>query len=84
MSDYHQETWNPNWNIRTIMIGFYSFMLEESQTEGSIETTYEERIKYAKNSREFNKKIEIYEELFGNIDFKINNEKNLEKKSRRK
>ena len=80
MSDYHQETWNPNWNIRTIMIGFYSFMLEESQTEGSIETTYEERIKYAKNSKQFNKKIDIYEELFGNIDFQKINEKNLEKK----
>ena len=56
MSDYHQETWNPNWNIRTIMIGFYSFMLEESQTEGSIETSYEERLKYTANSYEFNKK----------------------------
>ena len=40
MSDYHQETWNPNWNIRTIMLGFYSFMLEESSTEGSIETDF--------------------------------------------
>ena len=72
MSDYHQETWNPNWNIRTIMIGFYSFMLEESQTEGSIETTYEERIKYAEKSCEFNKKIKIYEEIFENIEFQIN------------
>ena len=43
MSDYHQETWSPNWNIRTIMIGFYSFMLEESSTEGSINCTYDER-----------------------------------------
>ena len=80
MSDYHQETWNPNWNIRTIMIGFYSFMLEESQTEGSIETTYEEKIKYAKNSCEFNKKIKLYEELFENIEFEINTEKINEKK----
>lgn len=80
MSDYHQESWNPNWNIRTIMIGFYSFMLEESQTEGSIETTYEERIKYAKNSYEFNKKIKLYKELFENIDFEINTQKINEKK----
>ena len=62
------------------MIGFYSFMLEESHTEGSIESTYEERIEYAKNSKAFNKKIDIYEELFGNIDFQKINEKNLEKK----
>ena len=80
MSDYHQETWNPNWNIRTIMIGFYSFMLEESQTEGSIETSKEERIKYAEESLEFNKKIEIYEELFGNIEFEINTKKINKKK----
>ena len=80
MSDYHQETWNPNWNIRTIMIGFYSFMLEESQTEGSIETSYEERLKYAVNSCKFNKKIEIYEELFGNMEFEINTKKINEKK----
>jgi ubiquitin-conjugating enzyme E2 J2 len=80
MSDYHQETWNPNWNIRTIMIGFYSFMLEESQTEGSIETSYEERLKYAANSCEFNKKIEIYEELFENMEFEINTKKINEKK----
>ena len=82
MSDYHQETWNPNWNIRTIMIGFYSFMLEESQTEGSIETTYEERIKYAEKSCEFNEKIKIYKEIFENIEFEINtkiiNEKKVE------
>ena len=80
MSDYHQETWNPNWNIRTIMIGFYSFMLEESQTEGSIETSYEERLKYAENSCEFNKKIKIYEELFENMEFEINSKKINEKK----
>ena len=80
MSDYHQETWNPNWNIRTIMIGFYSFMLEESQTEGSIETSYEERLKYTANSYEFNKKIKIYEELFENMEFEINSKKINEKK----
>tara|TARA_B110000114_G_C15062847_1_gene386133 strand:- start:21 stop:1436 length:1416 start_codon:yes stop_codon:yes gene_type:complete len=79
MSDYHQETWNPNWNIRTIMIGFYSFMLEESQTEGSVETTYSEKLEYATNSLEFNKKIEIYEELFENIEFEINSKKINEK-----
>ena len=77
MSDYHQETWNPNWNIRTIMIGFYSFMLEESQTEGSIETSKEERIKYAEESLEFNKKINIYNELFTNLTFtKVKKEEN--------
>ena len=76
MSDYHQETWNPNWNIRTIMIGFYSFMLEESQTEGSLETSYDERIKYAINSCKFNENIEIYKTLFENIEFKINKKMN--------
>ena len=79
MSDYHQESWNPNWNIRTIMIGFYSFMLEESQTEGSLETTYGEKLEYAKNSYESNIRIDIYRELFENIGFEINSKKINEK-----
>ena len=47
MSDYHQETWSPNWNIRTIMIGFYSFMLEESQTDAHVNGSKYGYTKYA-------------------------------------
>ena len=63
MSDYHQETWNPSWNIRTIIIGFYSFMLEESETLGSINDSYENRVKFANESYDYNKNI-ILESVF--------------------
>ena len=74
MSDYHQETWNPNWNIRTIMIGFYSFMLDESETEGSINCTYDERIVYADQSLVFNNSLETFKNIFNdNLPLDINN-----------
>lgn len=64
MSDYHQETWSPNWNIRTIMIGFYSFMLEESATEGSIECDYNTRLLLAQQSQDFNNSHETFKNIF--------------------
>ena len=76
MSDYHQETWNPNWNIRTIMIGFYSFMLEESSTEGSIENNFITSQELAKNSSIFNKSINSFNKIFDNINLDFNNENN--------
>ena len=41
ISDYHPETWNPAWPIRSIIIGLISFMCTNSLTAGSIipETT---------------------------------------------
>ena len=27
MSDYHPETWNPSWGVRTILLGLYLFFL---------------------------------------------------------
>lgn len=73
MSDYHQETWSPNWNIRTIMIGFYSFMLEESSTEGSINCSYDERLLYANQSLLFNNSIKTFKNIFNdNLLLNIN------------
>ena len=83
MSDYHIETWNPNWNIRTILIGFYSFMLEESNTQGSIESSYNERLILSNKSLEFNKKIDIFNKIFDELIFKTTiNDTNIEKKCR--
>ena len=75
MSDYHQETWNPNWNIRTILIGFYSFMLEESDTLGSINTSNIQRIQMAKDSYEYNKNnFEFFNDLLNEEIEKTNKE----------
>ncbi len=27
MSDFHPELWNPTWSVRTILVGFVSFMV---------------------------------------------------------
>jgi len=45
MSDYHPETWNPMWSVSTILMGLYSFMLEETSTLGSIRTPKEQNEK---------------------------------------
>ena len=39
ISDYHPETWNPAWPIRSIIIGLVSYMCTEQITAGSIKTT---------------------------------------------
>ena len=65
MSDYHPESWNPSWTVETLLIGLQSFMYQESERSiGSIHCSYEERVTFAKNSIEFNKKNAIYIELF--------------------
>uniref|UniRef100_K3WBL8 E2 ubiquitin-conjugating enzyme n=1 Tax=Globisporangium ultimum (strain ATCC 200006 / CBS 805.95 / DAOM BR144) TaxID=431595 RepID=K3WBL8_GLOUD len=50
MSDFHPETWNPVWAVGSILTGLYSFMLEDQITTGSIETTDEEKRKFAAES----------------------------------
>uniref|UniRef100_A0A6C0JC71 UBC core domain-containing protein n=1 Tax=viral metagenome TaxID=1070528 RepID=A0A6C0JC71_9ZZZZ len=67
ISDFHPETWNPSWNVETILIGLISFMLSEEYTEGtigSIKDTSENRRKYAIESIQFNKENIIFKELF--------------------
>lgn len=67
MSDYHPETWNPSWGIKTILLGLYSFMLDDEFSEGtigSIKATNIERIQFAENSMRFNEKNELFNELY--------------------
>jgi len=40
ISDYHPESWNPAWNISSIIIGLISFMTTNDRTVGAIETTH--------------------------------------------
>lgn len=84
-TNFHIEDWNPIWNIKTILIGFYSFMLEDNNNDtlGSIKTTYEEKIQFAKKSLEYNKTFDNFEQIFDlknyiykkNIHFDLNKEK---------
>ena len=38
MSDYHPESWNPLWNVHTIVIGLISFMCDTERTAGCVIT----------------------------------------------
>lgn len=54
-SSYHKADWSSTWNIRTILIGFYSIFLDDSAHGIShIHKSKEERIQLAKESLEYN------------------------------
>ena len=50
MSDFHPESWNPMWSISTILMGLYSFMMDNKPTTGSIETSIAMKRKQAEHS----------------------------------
>ena len=64
ISDYHPESWNPVWPVKSIIIGLISFFVTEDSTVGSINTTMKEREKIALASKEKMKKNEICKKLF--------------------
>lgn len=64
MSDFHPETWNPMWSVGTILMGLYSFMLEDGPTYGSIVTTDAQKKRFARESLQFDCKNKIFCELF--------------------
>ncbi|KAI8901938.1 ubiquitin-conjugating enzyme/RWD-like protein [Globomyces pollinis-pini] len=68
MSDYHPGSWNPAWSVSTILTGLLSFMLESTDTTGSIRTTDDDKRYYAKISREWNRR----QYNFRGIDLKLN------------
>jgi ubiquitin-conjugating enzyme E2 J2 len=54
-SSYHGETWSPIWTIRTIVLGFLSFFLEESSKGvGHLSTTKEVKRGFATSSKAHN------------------------------
>lgn len=56
-SGYHKESWNPLWNMKTIILGFLSFFLEQnSGGVGHLHTTTEIKKKYALESKSYNLK----------------------------
>ena len=66
MSDYHPESWNPTWNVQTIIIGLVSFMCTDERTAGCIISTDQEKRVLAKNSLDFCLKQPKFVELFKN------------------
>ena len=56
ISDYHPESWNPVWPVKSIIIGLISFFVTEDHTVGSINTSLKEREKIALASKDKIKK----------------------------
>uniref|UniRef100_A0A915IAB8 Ubiquitin-conjugating enzyme E2 J2 n=1 Tax=Romanomermis culicivorax TaxID=13658 RepID=A0A915IAB8_ROMCU len=71
ISDYHPDTWNPAWSVGTILTGLLSFMLESSETLGSLVTSDYEKRKMARESLEFNLKNPTFCALFPELTRKL-------------
>ncbi|KAA3676214.1 ubiquitin-conjugating enzyme E2 J2 [Paragonimus westermani] len=67
ISDFHPDTWNPAWSVSSILTGLLSFMLENTYTTGSIETSVSTKRLLAESSGEFNLNSELFCELFPDV-----------------
>jgi len=50
MSDYHPESWNPSWNVSSILVALVSFMVTEDKALGTVSESLETRKRLAKDS----------------------------------
>ena len=67
ISDYHPESWNPVWPVRSIIIGLISFFVTEDNTVGSVKTSLSERVKIKNESREKILKNKKFIEMFATM-----------------
>ncbi|KAI5844510.1 ubiquitin-conjugating enzyme/RWD-like protein [Morchella snyderi] len=54
ISDFHPKSFNPAWEVSTILIGLLSFMTSEEMTTGSISTSADDRRILARRTRWWN------------------------------
>ncbi|KAI1810532.1 ubiquitin-conjugating enzyme [Poronia punctata] len=54
ISDFHPRSFNPAWEVSTILIGLLSFMTSDEMTTGSVSATARERRMYAERTRWWN------------------------------
>lgn len=54
------------WSVSTILTGLYSFMIEKNPTAGSIETTTQQKRRFAAQSLDYNVRDKNFRELFPN------------------
>jgi len=67
MSDYHRESWNPAWQVSTILTGLLSFMTGNDITTGSLSSSDAERREYARRSKQWNWAQKKFREEFSDI-----------------
>ena len=70
ISDYHPESWNPVWPVRSIIIGLISFFVTNDTTVGSINVSFQERKRIAERSRTTITSHHIFKQLF--VDYTAN------------
>eukprot|EP00764_Aduncisulcus_paluster_P008313 gnl/Carplike_NY0171/27092_a52432_63.p1 GENE.gnl/Carplike_NY0171/27092_a52432_63~~gnl/Carplike_NY0171/27092_a52432_63.p1 ORF type:complete len:164 (-),score=7.14 gnl/Carplike_NY0171/27092_a52432_63:11-502(-) len=52
-SDFHPESWNPAWTVKTMCMAIRSYMSDGGSESGAIRTTKHEKIEFAKESRSY-------------------------------
>lgn len=52
-SAYHQESWDPNWNLRTLVLSLRGFMTSKPREIGGIQSSLEEAMDLAVKSRTY-------------------------------
>lgn len=67
ISDFHPDTWNPAWSVSTILVGLLSFMLEDTTTMGSMESSLREKRIWALDSPLYNLKNDTFREIFPSL-----------------
>ncbi|KNC79709.1 hypothetical protein SARC_07903 [Sphaeroforma arctica JP610] len=82
LSDFHPDTWHPAWSVSSILIGLLSFMLENTPTAGSVETTDTRKKILAQKSLETNlanvKFVKLFPEIADEITKKLNDRYRLQ------
>uniref|UniRef100_I1KHJ8 UBC core domain-containing protein n=1 Tax=Glycine max TaxID=3847 RepID=I1KHJ8_SOYBN len=64
LESVHPESWNPMWSVSSILTGLLSFMMDNSPTTGSVNTTTAEKQRLAKSSLSFNCKNATFRKMF--------------------
>jgi ubiquitin-conjugating enzyme E2 J2 len=74
-SSYHMETYTSTWNILTMLEGMISFMTDTNHDNGigSITTSAIEKTQLAHISLQWNKKNDLFNKIFPDIDELITN-----------
>lgn len=64
MSDYHPESWNPAWNVTSILQGLQSFMVSKENATGCISCTDSQIVSYSKASKRWNSENADFQIMF--------------------